>query len=166
MVERFWATVVFSFLGTGQFSGAIWFLGRVLHKQVIFSWRDIDMFFFCGKTPKTLLPFKKLNTFTQTFKTRLAYHPLWLTLLENDHISLLLFFHVWVDDFPALPVPSGCWWFSLQRDLRGSGHHRRDSLAFGLWCFFLKITSPNRNPTKKLHLGRCCSNFVLENIHK
>ena len=67
-------------------------LGRVGYTNHFFMAWHWHVFFFCGKTPKTLLPFKKLNTFTQTFKTRLAYHPLWLTLLENDHISLLFFF--------------------------------------------------------------------------
>lgn len=97
-------------LGKGQFSGPIWFLWRVLqccinksffpgyvrfregrsHKSFFHDVKLKCLFFWC-KTPKPLLPFKNLSTFTLTFKTRLAYHPLWLTLLENDHISLLQF---------------------------------------------------------------------------
>ena len=118
--------------------------------------------FFCGKTPETLLPFKKLSTSTQTFKTRLAYHPLWLTLLENDHISLLNMFGM----FESMILRHFPWTVGYQ-DADGLVSNvtfvDQDIIGVTVWLsglvfFFLNhIPKPNKKATSRKMFLQCSS---------
>lgn len=123
-------------------------LGYTTHFFMAWHWNVCS---FGAKPQKLCYHSKSWTLSPKPSKLDLPIIPYDLPSWKMITYPFCFFFHVWVDDFPPLPAPSGCWWFSLQRDLRGSGHHRRDCLAFGVAVFFFlnHIPKPNKKATSR-----------------